>query len=58
MILLSALRYKDGMKNHTVRFAARDVCKCRNIIGGLQSISRDTGNNGERNKCRWTNKRS
>lgn len=32
MIILSALRYNDEVKNHTVRFAARDIYKCTNII--------------------------
>ena len=27
-------------------------------LGGLQPISKDTDNNGERYKCWWTNKRS
>ena len=30
----------------------------RNLIGGFHAISGDTNNNGEMNKCWWTNKAS
>ncbi|PFX26882.1 hypothetical protein AWC38_SpisGene8467 [Stylophora pistillata] len=33
-------------------------CNFGLYMDDLQPISRDTGNNGERNKCWWTNKRS
>ena len=47
-------------RNKTNYISLVNFYKCRitNYIGGFHAISGDTNDNGEMNKCWWTNKGS